>query len=419
MASGRNMARSGLFALVTLLFVAACGTAQAQDVFSDFFGGLFSGGHSRPAPAQTERMRRILPHRENRGPAYWHAPRAKKTAPKEDAAPAKPASEASFFVAVVGDALSHMLANGFDEAFEDRPEIGVLHKGKDSSGLVRNDFYDWLKTARDLAGGGQKIDVAVVMLGSNDRQAISEGGFSFDPFTPRWRDLYGARVDSMLAAFREKNIPVVWVGLPVMKNERFSADMEQLNAIYREHAEKGGAVYVDLWEAFADEGGHYEAFGPDVNGQIVKLRSADGVHFTEAGSRKLAHFVEGEIKRLFEAQQKPESPPAAAQEAPSGGAAPPAQAAAPVVIPSPAGAQPPAAPTLPDRPAIGPQQSLTSPQPADAELARRAQAAPASDPAAAAARALATHVFVEGGDQPARSNRADDFVWKPRAPQPQ
>ncbi len=415
MASGRNRARSSLLALAALVFLAACGAAQAQDIFSDFFGGLFGGGHSRPAaPAPAERMRRIMPHRENRGPAYWHAPRAKKSAPKDAAASARPAAEASFFVAVVGDALSHMLANGFDEAFEDRPEIGVLHKGKDSSGLVRADFYDWQKAARDLAGDGQKIDVAVVMLGSNDRQAISDGGESYDPLTPRWRELYGARVDALLAAFREKNIPVVWVGLPVMKNERFSADMEQLNEIYRERAEKAGAVYVDLWEAFADEGGRYQAFGPDVNGQIVKLRSADGVHFTEAGARKLAHFVEGEIKRLFDAQQKPESPPpAAAQEAPT---AAPSQAAAPVVIPSPAGGPPPAAPTLPERPAIGPQQSLTAPAATDTELARRAAAAPAADATAAAARALATHVFVEGGDQPPRPNRADDFTWKPRAP---
>jgi hypothetical protein len=45
-----------------------------------------------------------------------------------------------------------------------------------------------------------------------------------------------------------------------------------------------------------------------------------------------------------------------------------------------------------------------------AELARRAPAAVAPD-----AQALARHVFVEGGDQPARANRADDHSWKPPA----
>ena len=37
-----------------------------------------------------------------------------------------------------------------------------------------------------------------------------------------------------------------------------------------------------------------------MNGQIVKLRTSDGVHFTEAGALKLAHFVEPEIRRTFE-----------------------------------------------------------------------------------------------------------------------
>jgi hypothetical protein len=45
-----------------------------------------------------------------------------------------------------------------------------------------------------------------------------------------------------------------------------------------------------------------------------------------------------------------------------------------------------------------------------AELARRGPATVAPD-----AQALARHVFVEGGTQPARPNRADDYSWKPPA----
>lgn len=328
--------------------------------------------------------------------------------------------EASFFVSVLGDTFGEMLADGLGEAFEDKPEIGVRSLGKDSSGLVRTDFYDWPKAAREIAAGTQKIDVAIVMIGGNDRQAIVDGAATHEPLSDKWRELYAQRVDQVIAAFKEKNIPLVWVGLPVMKNERFSADMAQLNAIFRQSTARGGVPYVDVFEVFGDERNQYEAFGPDVNGQIVKLRGSDGVHFTGAGARKLAHFVDVEVKRVFDARRSaapsPPDPPAATEPAPTANAPPPGdvsatKAAAPIIFPSPTEPSMAAAPALPERPAIGPAQSLTATAP-DEELARRATPAQPANASAAAARALADHVLVQGGEPPAQPNRADNFTYR-------
>ena len=76
--------------------------------------------------------------------------------------------------------------------------------------------------------------------------------------------------------------------------------MASLNDLTREAATKTGATYVDTWEAFSDDNGDFSAFGPDINGQTVRLRSADGVHFTKAGARKLAHFVEAHVRRALD-----------------------------------------------------------------------------------------------------------------------
>ena len=264
-----------------------------------------------------------------------------------------PAVEADFFVVVMGDTLGDMLADGLEEAFEDFPEIGVLHKGKESSGLVRADFYDWPKTAQGIANGPRKPDVAVMMLGSNDHQPLEDGAQAVEPFSPRWREIYTARVEAVIRAFKEKNIPLVWVGLPMMKAERFSADMGQINEIYRASAASAGVPFIDIWDIFADDHGQYSAFGPDVNGQNVKLRAADGVHFTSAGARKVAHFVEGEIKRVFDARQQ-QAPEASVPPAQETGALPATPAApAPVFqspgAPSPGGGAQPAAATSGDR----------------------------------------------------------------------
>lgn len=431
-------------ALALTIFAATAPEARAQDPFSEFFGSIFgSPGRSHEPRASQPRVRRIMPHQENRPPTYWRsgesnrAATAKRQRRIETAAPesgggkpaetggkpaATPEIAANYFVGVMGDSFALMLGNGLEETFADKPEIGIVKKAKESSGLVRDDFYDWPKAAREIANGPQKIDVAVVMIGSNDRQPLRDGGKSEEPFSPRWRELYKARIDAMLAPFREKKIPVVWVGLPVMKNESFSADMGKINEIFRDALAKDGGVYVDLWEALADEKGQFSAFGPDINGQIVKLRTADGVHLTDAGGLSVAHFVANEIKKLYEGARPaaPGQPSAAAPEtAPAAGtpaqaAAPPAANGPPIVFRSPVNPAISNAPAMPDRPAIGAVQPLGGPPSGSGDLAR-----PAPKPATASAdsQALARHVFVEGGDQPARANRADDYYWKDPAPQ--
>jgi hypothetical protein len=412
-----------------LLTIATPDASFAQDPFTEFFGGLFGGPQRGYGHRGEPRVRRIMPHRENRGPTYWHGqtdnPRRaakRKESATPDQSQSAAATQPTFFVATVGDTLGLLLADGLKESFSDRPDAAILRMGKESSGLVRDDFYDWPKSAKEIAADAQKINVAVVMIGSNDRQAIQQGQETYEPLSPRWREIYAARVDAVIAAFKEKNIPVIWVGLPVMKNERLSADMAQINEIFKARAAHADIPYVDLWDALTDEHGQYSAFGPDINGQIVKLRSADGVHFTEAGARSVAHFVEGEIKKYYDAyrQQAPvaDAPAATPSEASTDSTSPQQPVAAvpangqPIIFRSPVGG-PSAAPTLPERPAVGPTQQLTGSGTAT-ELARKTPAGAAAE-SGAPAQALVRHVFVEGGDQSPRNNRADDYSWRPPA----
>ena len=142
--------------------------------------------------------------------------------------------------------LSHALT---DSLARERPHVEVLRKGRDNSGVVREDYFDWRKTARELASGPERIDYAVVMMGANDRQPMRkpEGG-ALETFSEPWREAYRARVAEIVGAFRAKNIPVAWVGLPIMRAERYGADMKTLNAIARAAAESAGATFVETWD---------------------------------------------------------------------------------------------------------------------------------------------------------------------------
>lgn len=324
-------------------------------------------------------------------------------------------------VAVLGDSLGQLLGVGLTESFSDRTDIALLRKAKENSGLVRDDYYDWQKAARDLLDGREKVDLAIMMIGSNDRQQLREGGQNYDARSPRWKEIYTARARTLATMFRDKKVPLIWVGLPVMNSERLNTDILEFNEIYKTVAAEAGATYVDIWEAFADDRGQFSTYGPDVNGQMARLRSGDGIHFTKAGARKLAHFVEGDIRRVLEGLKPPVDPAAAVAAIATTPTETPAldrPALAPVTPEQPpeVSATPraePAAPTPPPpvlRPAAGPVVPLTAPP-----LSPGGRLASATTRAGRLGDAEAAHVveegLVQGKPLDARPGRADDFAW--------
>ncbi len=394
-----------------ILNVLAPTGASAQDDPFGWFTHMFQP--TTPAPSHVIKRRQEFQRAEPR-PSYvrpraavrtrWREERGPETATPKPSSPALPPT---YFVAILGDSLGQMLERGLAEAFADRPEVAILRKAKENSGLIRDDYYDWIKATQDLLASGEQINFAVMMIGSNDRQTLRDGkGGAFEPRSPQWDEAYAQRIEAIAAMFRDKKIPLVWVGLPVLKNERLSADASGFNDLYREYAGKAEAKYIDVWEAFANDAGEYSAMGPDVNGQIVKLRTADGVHFTKAGALKLAHFVEPEIRRNLE-----ETKPSPSPEGPA--ISEPAEANAPEGAAAPNGAAPnsaslgneptgePAGPPAP-RPVAGPVLPLTGPVRAPGgELASRAPNAHAA--------AKQTLRLEQQND--AKPGRADDFSW--------
>ena len=121
----------------------------------------------------------------------------------------------------------------------------------------------------------------------------------------RWAELYKKKIEEMIGVLKSKGVPVLWVGLPVVYGPKATADTLFLDSLYRDVAGKAGITYVDVWDGFVDEAGRFVQKGPDFEGQIRQLRSYDGVYFTKAGARKLAHYVEREITRLLAARSAP------------------------------------------------------------------------------------------------------------------
>jgi len=395
---------------------------QQQQQYNPF-GGFFGSGPGDRRPQQQ-------PKQDSSS-----APPAARRSPESTAAITSP-------ILVLGDAMADWIAYGLEDAFSEKPEFGIVRKHRTFAGLVRYDprrDVEWPQIVRE-AIAADKPKFIVMMVGFHDRQAIRERGptpptrgstptpgqddpeaqdsespearakasaaaqnaemekakqqqpapsAASTPAAPSgpmefqteaWQAAYVRRIDATIAALKTANVPVLWVGLPPQRDARQSAAAVYLNEMYRTRAERAGITFVDIWDGFVDEAGRYVLQGPDFEGQIRRLRSGDGIYFTRAGARKLAHYVEREILRSLVSRQTPVALPA----------------------PEPAVLQPGRGST---RPLAGPVVPLTASIGGGNELLGSGPARPAgNDP-------LATRVLVRGEPVTAPAGRADNFAW--------
>ena len=188
---------------------------------------------------------------------------------------------------VLGDSLGGGVWAGLYNSFRKNKNIKVLRKTKPSTGFVRLDFYDWNANLRQILAK-TRIDVAVVMMGANDRQTIVTKAGRYRPGSKRWREIYAARVDEYIGQLKAHGAKVYWVGLPITRRKKFNRHMRILNEIFADRARANNIVFVDIWNDFATPNGNYSANGKDVKGRMRKLRANDGIHFTMRGYKKLA-----------------------------------------------------------------------------------------------------------------------------------
>jgi hypothetical protein len=201
-----------------------------------------------------------------------------------------------YMLHVLGDYLATGLASGLEQAFDKDGSIKIISSTKGSAGLARPDRTDWAADISELTKS-QPIHIAVLMMGLNDVRNIRAGDGIARWGTDEWRSAYGAEIDKLIKALKDRNVAIYWVGLPVMSNSKTSEAMAQINDILRERSYINGTKYIDTWSGFTDQLGGFAAYGPDITGQNKRLRESDGVSFTASGNRKLANYVEVIIRR--------------------------------------------------------------------------------------------------------------------------
>lgn len=227
----------------------------------------------------------------------------KKKPPKKaaDLPPPKPKIEkaaGATRLAVFGDSMATDVAKALDRFYAEDPNIVIIDQAVTDSGIVRVDYFNWPEKIGETITEN-KFDIAVVILGINDRQKMTINGESYPSLSPEWKTEYSARVASIVRQLRTANKPTIWVGLPPMEAPKFGQTMIQVNEIDRLAAFGGGAEFLDIFDKFATEEGKYTRSGPDLNGNNVRMRADDGIHFSSAGADKLAFYLSQSLRNYY------------------------------------------------------------------------------------------------------------------------
>jgi hypothetical protein len=222
---------------------------------------------------------------------------------KSEEAKKETSAQRPFTVIVMGDSLSDgMWASLYRGYIRQQKLVRIVRHGVNSAGFTA---YSFENDFEKIAAQGP-IDLVVFMVGANDRQRVfaQDNTKQWAQFrTGKWHALYRQNIQRYLGLLQAKKVPIVWIGLPIMRKDDASEDAKMMNGIYRELSTAHGAVFVDIWAVTANKDSEYDPYMEDEKGRKRRFRHDDGVHFTDFGyDHVLRHVMKVAREKLPQLQ---------------------------------------------------------------------------------------------------------------------
>jgi hypothetical protein len=233
-------------------------------------------------------------------PAPAASPSARPAAaPPVKVVPAKlvlPADGGRLTIGVFGDSMADGLWAALYRQLRDPRTVDVVRFSQPSTGISRYDYVDVQeKTAEQIAA--RRVDVAVILFGTNDEQGIIDGRSVYAFNSAGWMRIYEGRIDALVGLLRGQGAQVYWVGLPKMGRSGFDQRAQILNAIYARRMDALGVPFIPTVPETVDAQGDYDDYLPDGGGGRPRLmRARDGIHMTMAGYLRIAEPVSSRIR---------------------------------------------------------------------------------------------------------------------------
>ncbi|OAM27899.1 MULTISPECIES: DUF459 domain-containing protein [Eikenella] len=214
-----------------------------------------------------------------------------------------------------GDSMMEGVAPHVQRWLSSEYGIDSINLSRQSTGLSYPSFFDWPATIEKTLREDQKIRLLVVFLGPNDPwdfpnpQPGTRGYLKFQ--SPEWEQEYRQRIERIAGAAKAANVRLIWMGVPLMKNRRLNAQMRYLDELFASEL-AGKSIWLPTDKIMGGEDGQYRD-SITINGQTVRLRSKDGIHFTIKGQQFLAEQIASRIYYRPASAHEPGVPAAASE----------------------------------------------------------------------------------------------------------
>jgi len=203
-------------------------------------------------------------------------------------------------VVVVGDSLAQGIGTFAERVF--RPNlVNVFREGQISTGLSREDYFDWPARMRYIVHRARP-DLTIVMLGENDGQSLVDpnGNTVAQIGTSDFPSAYTDRAREFATIASSEGGHVIWVGLPQPRDTRRWDFITRQNAAFAQvAAELPNVSYFDTWSTFAAPNGGYTAYYREGK-HVTLVRADDGVHFNADGYTILMRLIAGFAGQQFQ-----------------------------------------------------------------------------------------------------------------------
>ncbi|MCP3922067.1 MAG: DUF459 domain-containing protein [Desulfobacterales bacterium] len=185
------------------------------------------------------------------------------------------------------------------------PRSSVIKKGVVSSGLLRPDYYNWSSKLNNFISI-YNPGIVVIMLGTNDISSLYHPGkkrfYSFN--SKRMKKYYRSNVKNLMQIVKNYNLNAFWIGLPATEKDEINEKLEVINSIHKGVASEFDNIhYIETWNLLRNEDESVKKFIV-TEGRKRKIRSSDGIHYTEFGGAFTGKYIFNSITKTIKNNQQ-------------------------------------------------------------------------------------------------------------------